>query len=86
MLAEEEWWGAGVHTSLRVQPIQALDQAGQLLLAMGAKEPGAVDRMEAEPLQRRGVAHVMHRRGGDQQVGILGRQDHGRATRLVGTA
>jgi hypothetical protein len=40
--------------------------------------------MKAEPMQRGSVAHVMHQRGRDQQVGILSRQDRGHATRLVG--
>jgi hypothetical protein len=33
--------------------------------------------MEAEPMQRRSVTHVMHKGGGDLRVGILGRQDRG---------
>jgi len=59
------------------------DQAGQPLLTLGAKEPGAIDGMEAKPVQRRGVTHVMHQRGRNQQVGILGRQDTSHDTRLV---
>ena len=60
------------------------DQAGQPLLTLGAKEPGAVDGVEAEPMQRRSVAHVMQERGRDQQIGILGGQDGTHAARLVG--
>jgi hypothetical protein len=59
------------------------DQAGQSLLAMGTKEPRAVDRVEAEPVQGRGIANVMEERGRHQQVGILGRQDRCHAARLV---
>jgi hypothetical protein len=39
---------------------------------------------KSEPGQRRGVADVVQERGGDQQVGILRRQEHGHPTRLVG--
>jgi hypothetical protein len=37
---------------------------------MTTKEAGAVDRVEAEPVQRRCVADVMQERGG-QQVGCV---------------
>jgi hypothetical protein len=40
--------------------------------------------MKAEPMQRGSVAHVMHQRGRDQQVGVLGGQHRGYATRLIG--
>jgi hypothetical protein len=60
------------------------DQSSQPLLTLGAKEPGAVHGMEAEPIQRRRLAHVIHQRGCDQQVGILSRQRRGHARRLVG--
>ena len=35
------------------------DKTGQALLAMATKETGAVDWMEAKPVQRRGIADVM---------------------------
>jgi hypothetical protein len=38
------------------------DKTGQPFLAMGTKEVGAIDRMEAKPVQRRGIADVMQER------------------------
>jgi hypothetical protein len=62
------------------------DQTSQPLLALGAQEPGTVDGVEAEPVQRRSLAHVIQERGRDQQVGILGGQDRGRPRALSATA
>jgi ADP-ribose pyrophosphatase YjhB (NUDIX family) len=48
------------------------DQRGQSLLALLAHIPGAVEGMEAEPVQWRGVADVVQPGGGDQVGAILG--------------
>jgi hypothetical protein len=61
-------------------------QADQPLLTLGAKKPGAVHGMEAESMQWGSVAHVMQERGRDKQVVMLGQQDRGHATRLLGNA
>jgi hypothetical protein len=48
---------------LKARPRVMSDQTSQPLLAVGAKEPGAVHGMEAEPIQGGSVAHVMRGRG-----------------------
>jgi hypothetical protein len=53
---------------------------------LGAKEPGAVDGMEAEPVQRGSVAHVIQKRAGHQQLGILGDKTAARSRALSATA
>jgi hypothetical protein len=68
---------------LKARPRVMGDKAGQPLLTLPAKEPGAIHGMEAEPIQRRSVANVMQERGRDQQIGFVGRQDCGHAPRLV---
>ena len=59
------------------------DKTGQALLAMATKEVGAIDWMEAKPVQRRGIADVMQERCRDQHVAILGRENLRHPTRLA---
>jgi hypothetical protein len=59
------------------------DKTGQPLPAMGTKEVSTIDRMEAKPIQRRGIADIMQERRCYQHVTILGREDHRHPTRLA---
>ena len=59
------------------------DKTGQALLAMATKEVGAVDWMEAKPVQRWGIADIMQERCRYQHVAILGRENLRHPTRLT---
>jgi hypothetical protein len=50
-------------------------KTGQALLAMATNEVGAVDWMEAKPVQRWGIGDVMQERCRYQHVAILGREN-----------
>jgi hypothetical protein len=60
------------------------DQAGQSLLAVGPQEQGAVDRMEAKPVERGSVADVVQVGGGHKYIAIHVREDHGHAPSCIG--
>ncbi len=73
-------------TFLSLEPCSRVvrDQAGQPLVTVPSEEPGAVDGMEAKPIQRRRVADVMHVGGGHQHLTILIREGHAHAAGLAG--
>jgi ADP-ribose pyrophosphatase YjhB (NUDIX family) len=60
------------------------DQRGQPLPALSTQEPGAVDWMKAEPVQRRGIADAMQERRGHECLAVVGSQDDGHGMRLPG--
>jgi hypothetical protein len=68
---------------LEVCPGVMGDKTGQALMAMATKEVGAVDGMEAKPVQRWGIADVMQERCRYQHVAILGRENLRHPTRLA---
>ena len=68
---------------LEARPGVMGDKTGQPLLAKATKEPGAIDWMEAKPVQRWGVADVVQERRCDQHVAIFGREGRRHATRLA---
>jgi hypothetical protein len=59
------------------------DKTGQALLAMVAKEVGAVDWMEAKSVQRWGITDIMQERRRYQHVAILRRENLRHLTRLA---
>jgi hypothetical protein len=69
--------------SLEARPGVMGDKTGQPFLAMGPEEPGAVDWMESEQIQRWGVPNVVEERRRYQHFTVVGREDRRHTARLA---